>query len=138
MEQTVQHLLGSTARNISRLEVLEGPTGRRSWPDEVKAAIVAESFEPGVKVSVVARRHGLTPQHLTLWRRAARDGRLVLPADGEEAFAQLVVGDPCAAEHEDRCGCGTISIETGRIVVRVQADTSTARLGEIVRVLRVT
>jgi transposase len=74
--------------------VLDGPTGRRTWPDEVKAAIVAESFEPGVKVSTVARRHGLTPQHLTLWRRAAREGQLMLPAAGEESFAQLVVGDP--------------------------------------------
>jgi transposase len=47
----VQHLLASAGSNIGRLEVLEGPTGRRTWPDAVKAAIVAESFEPGAKVS---------------------------------------------------------------------------------------
>jgi transposase len=69
----VQHLLASAGSNIGRLEVLEGPTGRCNWPDEVKAQIEAETFEPGVKVSAVARRHGLTPQHLTLWRRAARE-----------------------------------------------------------------
>ena len=58
----MQHLLASAGSHISRLEVLEGPTGRRNWPDEVKAQIVAESFEPGVKVSGVARRHGLMPE----------------------------------------------------------------------------
>jgi transposase len=138
LEQTVQHLLASAGSNISRLEVLEGPTGRRNWPDEVKAQIVAESFEPGVKVSAVARRHGMMPQHLTAWRRLAREGRLVLPSACEESFAQLVVGDPRTAEHDDQCGCGSISIETGGIVVRVPADISAARLGDIVCVLRVT
>ena len=131
----MQHLLASVESNISRLEVLEGPTGRRHWPDEVKAQIVAESFEPGVKVSAVARRHGLLPQHLTAWRRLAREGRLVLASAGEESFAQLVVGDPRTAEHDDQCGCGGISIETGGIVVRLPANISAARLGDIVRAL---
>ena len=130
--------MASAGSNISRLEILEGPTGRRNWPDEVKAQIVAESFEPGVKVSAVAHRHGLMPQHLTAWRRLAHEGRLVLPSAGEESFAQLVVGDPRAAEHDDQFGSGSISIETGGIVVRVPADISAARLGDIVRVLRVT
>jgi transposase-like protein len=57
-----------------RVEVIEGPSGRRSWPDDVKARIVRESLEPGATVSEVARRHRISPQHLTLWRRAARQG----------------------------------------------------------------
>ena len=61
-----------------RVEVIEGPSGRRSWPDVVKAQIVRESLEPGVTVSEVARRHRMSPQQLTLWRRAAREGRLPL------------------------------------------------------------
>jgi len=135
MEQTVQHFLASPGGSSSRLEVLEGPTGRRSWPDEVKAAIVAESFEPGVKVSAVARRHGLTPQHLTGWRRLAREGRLVLPAAGEQSFAQLIVGEP--SDTTPVCSA-TISIETGGIVVRVPMDISAVRLADFVRVLRLT
>ena len=123
----MQHLLASAGSHISRLEVLEGPTGRRNWPDEVKAQIVAESFEPGVKVSAVARRHGLMPQHLTAWRRLAREGRLVLPSAGEEPFAHLVVGDPRTAEHDDQSGCGVISIETDGIIVRVPVEISAPR-----------
>lgn len=131
----MQHLLASARSNISRLEVLEGPTGRRSWPDEVKAQIVAESFEPGAKVGAVARRHGLTPQHLTSWRRAAREGRLVLPSEDDGAFASILVEETQAA----RVGPGeTISIETGGIVVRVPLEISAPRLGDIVRALRLT
>jgi transposase len=133
LEQTVQHLLASAGGNTSRLEILEGPTGRRNWPDEVKAAIVAESFEPGAKVSAVARRHRLSPQQLTGWRRLAREGLLVLPAAGEQSFAQLVVGDPRDASTV--CSA-TISIETDGVVIRVPGDISVSRLGDIVRVLR--
>src|SRR4051794_18080158 len=68
-----------------RLDVLEGPSGRRSWPDGIKARIVRESFEPGVTVSEVARRHRISPQHLTLWRRAAREGRLSVCAENSDA-----------------------------------------------------
>ena len=64
-----------------RVEVIEGPSGRRSWPDDVKARIVRESLEPGATVSEVARRHRISPQHLTLWRRAARQGRLSVSVD---------------------------------------------------------
>jgi transposase len=66
-----------------RLEVVGGSTGRRHWPDAVKARVVQESFAPGASVSAVARRHGISPQQLTGWRRAARDG--VLPLDGDQA-----------------------------------------------------
>ena len=136
MEQTVQHLLASAGGQTRRLDVLEGPTGRRGWPDVVKAAIVAESFEPGAKVSAVARRHGLSPQHLTGWRRLAREGRLVLPSSGQEPFSRLVVGDPPAVPPEAQGDIGSISIETDGIVIRVPGEISVSRLGEIVRVLR--
>ena len=73
-----QHLLGEPVINTNRLEVLEGQTGRRTWPDNVKGQIVAESFEPGARVADVARRHGMAAQHLSTWRRLARDGKIVV------------------------------------------------------------
>ena len=86
-----------------RMQVLEGPTGRRRWPDEVKARIVQESFRSDALVSDVARRHGISPQQLTGWRRAAREGRLVLPWDDDgPGFVPVVVDDAdrnaCAGE----------------------------------------
>ena len=42
-------------------EVLTGPVRRRRWAASEKLAIVAETYEPGMTVSLVARRHGPQP-----------------------------------------------------------------------------
>ena len=55
-----------------RIEIFTGAGRRGSWSRREKAAIVAESFEEGVRACHVARRHGLTPQQLFAWRREAR------------------------------------------------------------------
>ena len=41
---------------------------RRRWSAEQKRAMVAETLEPGVSVSSVARRHGINPNMLFAWR----------------------------------------------------------------------
>ena len=61
---------------VRRLEVINGDLGRRKWSAERKGEIVAESMQPGVVVSEVARRHNLTPQQLFAWRHDAKQGRL--------------------------------------------------------------
>jgi len=38
-----------------------GPTGRRRWPEHVKAAIVLETYRDGVSVADIARRHDISP-----------------------------------------------------------------------------
>ncbi|WP_456765972.1 transposase [Bradyrhizobium sp. USDA 3650] len=43
-----------------RIEVYAGG-GRKQWPDDLKAQIVADSLEPGAIVTDVARRHGCRP-----------------------------------------------------------------------------
>lgn len=130
MQQTVHSLLDAPVGGISRLEVLSGPTGRRSWPDEVKARIVAESLRPGARVGDVARRHDLAPQHLTAWRRAAREGRLVLPAGaGAPAFVPLVV------EEEPGTGNATVEIEAGGVLVRLPSESAAGRIAAIVAAL---
>lgn len=48
-----------------RCEVVERPRGNRRWPNDVKARIVAESFQPGVRVVDVARRYQLIPHQLS-------------------------------------------------------------------------
>ena len=61
------------------VEVSQPSVRRRRWSDAIKARIVEESFAPDAVVSEVARRHDLSPQHLSAWRKAARCGLLKLP-----------------------------------------------------------
>ena len=62
---------------------------------EVKAQVVAESLRTGATVNAVAARYGIQPNQLSAWRRMAKDGKLVLPADvrDEAVFEPLVVYD---------------------------------------------
>ena len=57
---------------------------RRRWSEAQKRQIVAESREPGVSVSVVARRYNVNANQVFTWRRQYREpegnaeaGRLV-------------------------------------------------------------
>jgi transposase len=51
-----------------RIELITGERRRRQWTAEVKARIVAESFEEGANISEVARRNGVVRGLLTVWR----------------------------------------------------------------------
>jgi transposase len=128
----MEHHLLVEGRCVSeRLEVLEGPTGRRVWPDEVKGRIVAESFAPGARVVDVARRHGLKAQHLSGWRSQARRGKLVVPVDEEPVFAALEL----AAETKPAPVAIFVEIEVSGVVIRLPVNSSGERIAEIVSAL---
>ena len=57
-------------------EVLRGPERRRRRTAAEKLALITETMEPGMTVSLVARRHGLAPNQLFTWRRLAEQGAL--------------------------------------------------------------
>lgn len=60
----------------SRVEVLTSPQRRRRWSPEEKKAIVDETYQPEMSVSLVARKHGIAPNQLFSWRRAMENGAL--------------------------------------------------------------
>jgi transposase len=104
----------------------------------VKARIVAETLVPGATVNAVARRYDLRPNQLSAWRRAAKDGDLILPApEGEVEFAPLVVFDaesrPPAEDAEP--APSAIEIMAGSVAVRLDGATPAGRIAEIVRAL---
>ena len=74
----------SMTGNHPKSEVLRGPERRRRWAAAEKVAIVAETYEPGVTVSLVARRHGVAPNQVFLWRRLAAQGALTAAGSEEE------------------------------------------------------
>ena len=67
----LDHML-EPSRPVRRIEVITGGAGRRRWPADEKARILEEAAVPGAVVSEVARRNGITPQHLFAWRREAK------------------------------------------------------------------
>ena len=68
---------------------------RRRWSEAQKRQIVAESHEPGVSVSIVARRYNVNANQVFRWRRLFRE-----PArdTGTGGFVPVVVG--AAPSHE--------------------------------------
>jgi len=150
---------------VGRCEVVEPRRGSRRWPDDLKARIVAESFQPGARVLDVARRHGMVAHQLSDWRRFARQGLLRLPAEvlpvllspmslledmaAEPALVPLaIVPEPreladasCVPEvAEASTGVvplGMMMVEIGlQVVLRVPGDVAVERAAALVRALR--
>ena len=122
------------SKGVSRIEVLDGPTGRRRWPDDLKARIVAESFQPGARVCDVAAKYGLIARHLSGWRGQARKGELVVPVATAPTFVPLVI-EPFAAAAAS-ADTGVIRVEICGAVLHVAPDCSPERAATLAAALR--
>ncbi len=122
---------------VSRIDVLEGPSGRRRWPDAMKGRIVAESYASDAPVSATARRHRLAPSQLFAWRRDAKAGKLVLPGDDVAAFAPLLLeaDAPSGSPPPGDGGDDRIEIVVGVVTARLPASTPAKRIGAIAAAL---
>lgn len=93
------------------------PVGeRRRWSEELKAKSVAAALEPGVNVSALARRLGISPAQLFGWRKAFLNRQ---NADMPTGSATSVV-----------------EIAVGGVVIRVSPDLEEAALRRILRAVR--
>ena len=144
---------------VGRCEVVEPRRrGKRHWPDDVKARIVAESLQPGARVVDVAARYDILPHHLSDWRRQ-RVHHLALPeqmmdalhgsgmkAPPPEAFfvPLALLSDagpkqsalaPAAPVACDAPGAVTIEIWSD-VVLRIPGDVAVARAAALVQALR--
>ena len=128
------HLDGPSARLVSRLEVLEGPSGRRVRSEAERARIVAESLLPGAQVSEVARKHGATRWQIYDWRRRFRQRGLLPPCEASPpTFAPLVVEH---ALEERQTPAIKLEIAIGDVVLRTDTDIDGEQLSRVIRAVR--
>ena len=136
------------SRPVRRVEIINGLGGRRRWSVDDKARIVEETLAPGAVVSEIARRHGLSPQQLFGWRRAARR----LAGGGEDAgpprFVPAVLeeptSEPVGKQRKPRRvgrasgGSGIIEMEIGGVMVRVGRGAEAKTVAAVIRALKAT
>lgn len=104
--------------------------GKRNWPPELKARIVAET------VKAVARRYELIPSMVSDWRRMARQGKLVLPnLDGVDFVPVEIAATAPVAEPLLATSSNTLDVVKGDVTVRLDAATPAARIAEIARAI---
>ncbi|MDP2734435.1 MAG: transposase [Hoeflea sp.] len=131
------HLDVPTTGYAGRVEVLEGPTGRRVRSESDKARIAAESLMPGMQVAAVARKHGVTRWQVYDWRCRLRQGRLALPKSMAPMFAPLLVEEASAPQRTIRPRKSTsakVEIVIDDMVIRTAVDLE--HLPELIRAVR--
>ena len=119
---------------LSQIDLIVEPTGKRRWPEALKARIVAETLVDSATINGVARRYDMRPNHVSQWRRLARTGRLVLPAvPAAFGFAPILAHqDPVP---EPIPVARALDVMPGEVTLRLDAATPAVRIAEIVRAL---
>jgi transposase len=69
---------------------------------------------------------------LTEWRRAARSGRLALVTDDPAEFVAIELNEAAAVRSE---ADAKIEIAVGKVVLRLEGDTASTRIADIVTAL---
>lgn len=131
------HLDGSMGVGVSRLEVIEGPSGRRRRTQAERARIAVESMMPGVTVADVARKHCTTRWQIYDWRKQMRKGHLVVPESlaALPIFAELVVDDSTAEASAAVAG-SYLEIVVGDVVIRAGPGVDEGQLTRAIRAAR--
>jgi transposase len=122
-----------------RVEVLTGPGRRRGWSDDEKARIVAETAEPGARVTEVARRWQVSPQQVFDWRREARKALAEATAPATPSFVPVVPEPPATAPEAAPPGARqapSIEVKLAGAVLRIAPGTDEDLLTAVLRAIR--
>src|SRR5271166_1357111 len=134
------HQSRDDADSYQRVEVITGRRRRRDWSDVEKARILAESADPEVNISDVARRNGVSRGLLNVWRRKARVASSAAPQfvdirldDGAEARPDMIDQPRALA-----APAGRIEVMIAGATVRVPVGVDAATLERVLAAVRST
>jgi len=110
-----------TSNKREQIEVMTSKERRRRWAPAEKKHIVQETYEPGVTVSLVARRHGIPPSQLFYWRRRMEEGALTAVGSEEKVIPESQVRELEAKIRrlERILGQKTVDIEILKEAIRI-------------------
>ena len=117
---------------MTRAMILTGPERRRSWPDGLRAEILAEAFRPGAVVSEVARRYDVSTSRIYTWRKE------LMASDPLPDFVEAFVtpSSPVSEEVPASSGAGiSVDMPCGARV-RISSGTSAELVTATLRALR--
>jgi transposase len=112
-----------TSPKSKEVEVL-GAERRRRWSAAEKLGMVRETYEPGMTVSLVARKHGINPNQLFHWRKLERVGALTAVESGESVVpaAELDAARRQIRELQRLLGKKTLEVEILKEAVEVARE----------------
>lgn len=111
---------------------------RKSYTLGEKQRLVAESYESGSSVSLVARRYDINANLLFTWRRQMRtpaSAASPLELIPVEVISSAPAASPAAAAGAEQCGVIEIVL-AGGVRVRVDAEVSEAALRRVLSALK--
>ena len=121
---------------FGRVEIRTGVGRRRRWTAQEKGRIVAEALNSGVPIAEIARRHDMSSQHLFNWIRAAKEGRLALPADEGAVFVPIVTAATEIREASNAAASMPIEIGIMNFVVRAVPGIDMRLLIDVLRAVK--
>src|ERR1700682_3621993 len=77
--------------SVERVEVFSAIQRHRRYSVDQKLAVLAEPTQPGMSISYVARRHGISPSLVFRWRRRMSEGRKEVVRADDEVVASAQV-----------------------------------------------
>lgn len=108
----------------NQIEVITSAERRRRWSAEDKKAIVEQTYQPGMNVSLVARKYDISPSQLFTWRRLMEEGSLeaVNSSDGVAPKSQLKALQKQIRELERLLGKKTLENEILQDALRLAQE----------------
>lgn len=109
------------SNTIEPVEIITATKKRKRWTPYEKQMIVQETYHPGVTVSYIARKHGIPPSQLFMWRKLAENGAMTGIKKEEDVVAVSEVNalKKRIKQLERALGQKTLDVEILREAVKI-------------------